>query len=281
VDGHPPEKRWGGSDEIGGSPRPTGSALSPEEVKDALRLTYRPPGRAERALDVWRACLRSGLALCAGAAAFALSLVIAPRDLGAVEPLLPHLSFAVGICVLSALFTHGLSRGRSWLYGWRRPAGWDWWLPALVIPLGGAAGAVWTPQPLPVWDVRGVLWLVATCLAVALASELWFRGWVHGLFLTHGPVQWVRGRWFLSQANAWAGLIYAGMATCLAPLMYPVEQVSSWADFAGLGRVAGVALAGGWLLGLVRERSLSVWPCVAAHGLAILAGVARGIAQGY
>ena len=34
VDGRPPGKRWGGSDSIGGSPRPTGSSLAPAELEN-------------------------------------------------------------------------------------------------------------------------------------------------------------------------------------------------------------------------------------------------------
>jgi hypothetical protein len=277
VDGHPPEKRWGGSDEIGGSPRPTGSALSPEEVKDALKSTYHPPGALERALDYWRVSARSALVVCAGAATAALSFAAVPRDLGALEPFLIPLSFSWGTILLSALFTQRLSRGRSWLFGWRRPATFDWWLPALLVPLTGAAGGTWTP-PAPVdRELASIAWLIPTGLSVALATELWFRGWMHGLLLTHGPVQSLRGRWFLSSATLGSGVLYAlfaaAFAAALAALGFP-SWVSSPTDLALVPLVAS-ALAAGWLLGLVRERSLSIWPCVIAQALAVAAGIGR------
>ena len=41
VDGRPPSKKWGGSDDIGGSPRPEGTALTAREIAKILKLTYR------------------------------------------------------------------------------------------------------------------------------------------------------------------------------------------------------------------------------------------------
>jgi hypothetical protein len=276
VDGKPPEKRWGGSDEIGGSPRPSGSALAPEEVKETLRLAYRPPSRFERSRDLWHACVRSTLVFSGGAAFAALSHAAAPALLALQDDLLVPLSFSCATCILSAVFTRWLSRGRSWLFGWRRPAGWDWWLPALLVPPTGAAGGTWTPQHLPV-DAPSQVWLLLVCACVALATELWFRGWVHGLFLTHGRVQSVRSRWFLSSACLWSALIYAAFVTATAALAW--RPSASGALDLGFVRTGAAALCAGWLLGLVRERSLSLWPGVALQTLAVLLGIGRELVE--
>ena len=75
-----------------------------------------------------------------------------------------------------------LSRRRSWLFGWRWPAGSDWlWLGPLVI-LAAVPSRAWAPQEATL-DAN---YLAAAALAIALcavATESWFRGVVHSLFV--------------------------------------------------------------------------------------------------
>jgi hypothetical protein len=85
-------------------------------------------------------------------------------------------------------------------------------------------------------------------------------------------VQTVRSRWFLSAATHCSALLYAALVTALAPLgLHPAS--SSWSDPHQI-RIALFGLLTGWLLGVVRERSLSLWPGILAQWGAVLVSVA-------
>ena len=64
VDGRPPGKRWGGSKDIGGSPRPHGTRLSAEELLEELARAYAP--------STWWSRTRASLAALAAGFAFLL-----------------------------------------------------------------------------------------------------------------------------------------------------------------------------------------------------------------
>ncbi len=114
----------------------------------------------------------------------------------------------------------------------------------------------------------------------ALALELCFRGLVHGLLVLDPPVQSVGGRWFLSRPVSASAVLYAAATVvasrsliagppALPPILDLVEQLGAAARF---GLCALAALVAGVALGKIRERSLSIWPAVAA---AVAGGAVR------
>jgi hypothetical protein len=266
VDGRPPGKRWGGSDNIGGSPRPLGSALSPSELLRVLGLVYRCPKRWQRPLAVAGvALLVAGLGTFGAVAGLGGSALpeVATR-LGDVTARVATFSLFVGVAswLLSWLF----SGRRLWLYGWRRPAGVDWLPLALVPALAALPMRVWFPQPASL-DPGAIALSAGAVVLVAVAAESWFRGLVHGLLQLDSRVQSPAGRWHVSSA-AWvsAGLYAATAAALSLPVIWaepsrllpPVQEIALVAAASG---VAGLALA------MIRERSLSLWPGIAAQVL--------------
>jgi hypothetical protein len=157
------------------------------------------------------------------------------------------------------------SSRRAWLFGFRRPAARAVWL-----PLGGVAALAalpargWFPQELPLAPASLALGAGAVALA-AIAVELWFRGVVHGLLLFDARLQSPDGPWRPSAATWVSALLYAA-ATLLLSLL-PIELAPSplfgWRIEVAL--VGGAALVGGLALGVLRERSLSLWPGVVAQ----------------
>src|SRR6058998_3996604 len=69
--GHRSANRWGGSMEIGGSPRSTGTRLTPEQIAGVCRRAFRAPALAQRLRRIAGAALGSaGILLAALASAF-------------------------------------------------------------------------------------------------------------------------------------------------------------------------------------------------------------------
>lgn len=274
VDGRPPEKRWGGSDDIGGSPRPQGTGLTPREIARILRLTYREQSLGIRLQRVVMAIL--WVLLTTGSAALAIwarRLWLPLETLLDSDALAASADLAVagltGI-VISLILTRQLSRGWTWLFGWRWPAGEDW---LALVPVGLAASAV-GGMPIP-----GRIALDAESLSVwAAATLLWsgalaliFPGLVHGLLILEGRTQSVRGPWFVSRAAWFSGVFFALAMVLLSHFWLAGSPL----PIEALGQRTAIALGAltlGMAAAMVRERSLSVWPAI---GLLFAGAVTR------
>lgn len=273
VDGRPPGKRWGGSDDIGGSPRPTGTGLTPREIGKILKLTYkrvRPVQHLQRFLTaaLWALVLVLAAGVGVTVSRFSGHSSATPRG----EIL--EMALAAAIAGVGAwLLTRQVSRGWIWLYGWRRPAGKSWLWAVPVVLLGAAAGGAWIP-PSDVQDPELLGILVGALFLTSIGLELIFRGLVHGLLILDHPVQSPGGRWFLSKPNLAAAFLYALLTLgaslfwiAALPWTLPVEGLAAVAIFA-------TALVTALGLGAIRERSLSVWPGVAVLFLGQIARLA-------
>jgi hypothetical protein len=261
VDGRPPGKGWGGSGDIGGSPRKAGTRLRAEEVLDALARAYRSSSRWTRA----RASI--------GAFTVGLSCLLFWPLAAALTSLVPVTSLDPGLetafrALLASLLTLGVAAAairmasdrRPWVFGWRLPAnGGGWWLAPLLV-VGVAPLAAWT------WRWRGAEPLVEAAMFVSgmlvlASSEIWFRGLVHGLLAVDFPVQRPKGAWRLSRAAivsagayalAMSLVLYESAGRALAPVgPGPLEVV---VGLVTLGFAAGLGLAS------LRERCLSFLP---------------------
>jgi len=272
VDGRPPQKRWGGSDEIGGSPRPEGTALTPDEIAKILKMTFKRVRPAEHFQRYATAALWAVL-LALAAAAAAVSWRVFGKALSA------PLAAAVELALVAAVIGLGswglirkLSRGWTWLFGRRRPAGRDWLLLIPVVLAGAAAGGAWMPRQ-AVWDVDSAPAAAGAMLLAVLAHELCFRGLVHGLLVLDSPVQSVAGRWFVSGPVLAAAALYALATVALSHVWVGGPPLDLDAGMR-LARIGGGALAAGVALGMIRERSLSLWPGAAAAAAGAAARVA-------
>ena len=275
VDGRPPEKRWGGSDDIGGSPRPVGTGLTPLEIGNILKLTYKSISPWQNFQRLAAAALWSiGLGLAAAVAVFAWQVFAQPGET-------PEQS-ALGLAIAATVFTLGaaaltlkLSSGWTWLFGWRRPAGRDWWILLPLILLAALGGGVWIPSTVSL-EPRPLAAGLGSMLLAALGLELCFRGLVHGLLILDDRVQGVGGRWFLSRPTLVAATLYAASSAVfawrgwIAPAAFPLP------DPLGLLSCTFSALVLGLALGVARERSLSVWPPVLLMALGSLSRWAAG-----
>jgi len=250
VDGRPAAQRWGGSDDIGGSPRDRLSGLTPERVLRAAQWVQRRPLRLVR-----------GTARAAFATA---GLALAVLALGLALPALPGfwLPPALGSALELAIAGLGALAASAWLArrqarkslavpGWRAPAGRVW---LALVPLALAAvalGGAWVPARVEI-RAPALVGAAAAAIVAALGVEAWFRGWVHGLLLLASPPRASERPAVLSPATAISGALYAAVA-----LMSARSALSGVPETVAACAVAGLAL------GIIRERSLSIWPGIA------------------
>jgi hypothetical protein len=255
--GHRSGNRWGGSAEIGGSPRTSGTRMAPEQIVRACRRAFSPPRTGER------------LGRAAGAVLTAAAFMAA-----ALLPALPHVraldaaSFASQVSLLLAALagaTYFLCASRApGQYGLRRPARLDWLAVVPFALFGALAGGAWIPHVSigPALHVAPLLALVT----LPLAAELLFRGLVHGGLGASFSIERCGGVWFLSVPAILSGVLYAVAAYALRT---PAIGLLSAAQ----GVPALQPLLGGLLLGtaaaMARERSESIGASILVHWLGV------------
>ncbi len=259
------DNRWGGSGDIGGSPRATGTGLSVDEIMGICRWVYTPPSAGRR--------LGSALVGLALAAAVLWLAVIAAGGWGFNGLSAPRpQDFTAAALVLLGLASALALLGRTRFpghFGLRPPRGIGF-LALLPLTIAGAlGGGVWAPINLAL--TGGVFgnagwWFAGVLLAGVVGLELLCRGVLHGIMVTAHPIMLWSGRRFVSVPNAVAAVAStAAVVLCFLP--------PTWLAGGGLsvGLWIASALAVGLACGYVRERSRSVWAAAALHALSVAA----------
>ncbi len=259
--------RWGGSSDIGGSPRTTGTDLNPVDIAQACRDALQKPTMRLQAAGLMRAALYVMAVLVP---AEVLRLFVRPNAwlgenlTGLIS--YPGVSATLLIITLTAIFLIFLAYRKTWQYGLTLPMGTSWWflLPAAV--LCGFLGGVWLPD-ISTWKATVIERVLYLILILPLSMELLFRSLAHGVLARTTRVQHCSSQWFLSWPTVGAAFLYAvttGYAIFLAS--GSLETVfTGWTT----GNIFG-AFAFGIVVGFVRERSQSFIPAYLFHLLTAL-----------
>jgi membrane protease YdiL (CAAX protease family) len=267
--------KWGGSADIGGSPRDTGTQMDPSEIVQACHEAVRKPGLAYQAYHfISTAVLLGAIVLCSMIVHFSwnsFQWVDAFPGFQLLES--PDFGFTITLLAASAVALILAAFRRPWQYGWSAPMGKTWWLLLPFVLAAGALGGVWTPERL----FQSTYWsqgIVLGVLGIPLASELLFRGLGHGLMAQTTTIQRCDSRWFLSWPVIGTALAYTAYIWILTHINTPI---SNWSE--GFLKAA-TTLIFGLGLGMVRERSQSLLPAMLFHILAASAAflLARFIA---
>ncbi|MEN8181283.1 MAG: CPBP family intramembrane glutamic endopeptidase [Myxococcota bacterium] len=277
-DGSRSPNRWGGSEEIGGSPRSTGTRLSPRQIAAACgRALSRPnPGTA-----LSRLLLGAGLAavFLEGARAIAAP----PPWLVARVPELAELTlgspagFASLLFALAGAVLFLVGRRAPGLYGLRSPAGLDWWGCLPLAAAGAAAGGIWIPMagPSALAFSEPATW--ALLLIAPAAAEILFRGLVHGSLARTFGIQLSGGAWSISLPALGSSAVYA-VCTGL-PILAPLVTTRALVASPSLLLPLGGAFAFGLACAMARERSESIIAPVAFHWLCAAGVLVSGSAS--
>jgi hypothetical protein len=255
--------KWGGAADIGGSPRETGTRLSPSEIAQCCRDAAKRLGFGEQ---LQRFGTTTAMVALTVLTAYAVRLYWNPARWLAgthLNPLwcLPNTGFVLALLAATAIALLMVSYCRPWQFGWIRPTGNSWWLILPVALLSGLTGGVWAPRG-AILDQRWTYALILWGVGMPLAAELLFRSLAHGLLTQGARIQRNDSRWFISWPLTGSVLLYAGFITIMALFTgNGLVQPSFW----GLGQVLVAAALFGMAAGMVRERSQSLFPAILFH----------------
>ena len=255
------ENRWSGSDEIGASPRKTGSGLTPPQIIEAVREAFWKPTLVDVGLAVPQALfLAGGVLLPALALIFVGNLL---RDRGFIASETTLLS-AVVLAITAGVLFGVKARRVPGLNGWRVPAGFGWLSAFPAALIGAAAGGVWATGSLAYRMGPDALsqFTGSAALLLPLAAELLFRGVILGHLAARLPIQKSAGPWWRSWPTLISTALYAAASVLLFVSVSRGEiQITQSLLIAGGAVIFGIAS------GIARERSESIVPSVLLHWL--------------
>lgn len=259
--------RWGGSNDIGGSPRGAGTRLTPEEIVQACRDAFRKPDFASKVKLIFR----TFFTVVGLVAASALSQSYLKSQTWFTESpvagffLSADFLFFITLLLLSSVCILFFSRRKIWLFGIITPSGKDWWFLLPVVILASAAGGIYFPETI---HSRLAIHqrIVYLFIIIPLSVEVLFRGLIHGTLALGFPVQNCQSRWFFSYPSLFSAFLYGVFITCL--VLFPdIRENVFQTGLAAKSLFAASTF--GLANGFVRERSQSILPPILFHSAAM------------
>lgn len=255
--------KWGGAADIGGSPRETGTRLSPSEIVLSCREATKRLGLG---LQLYRFGLTAAMVALVVLIAYAVRLIWNPSHWlpkSHLDPLwsFPQTGFIMAIVLAAGISLMIISYCRPWQYGWILPIGNTWWLLLPLAVLAGLTGGVWAPSGFikeQGWTYTIILW----GLGMPLAVEMLFRSLAHGLLTQGARIQRYDSRWFFSWPILGSALLYTVFIFVLTASAGSVTLPEiSWR----LALMLFSTVIFGLAVGMVRERSQSLYPAILFH----------------
>ncbi len=264
--------KWGGAADIGGSPRETGTRLSPAEIAKYCREAASREGLGQHLYRFGQTAAMAGFVVLI---AHLVRLYWKPGQWTSSADLnflwsMPQTGFILTLIAATGGALIIISYCRPWQYGWIRSVGNKWWLLLPLVVLSGMTGGVWAPLGL-VKDTGWLHILFLCMLAMPLGAELLFRSLVHGLLTQGARIQRYDTRWFFSWPVLGSALLYTGFVFAL---FLTTESGDVQDSYWRLALVLFSAAVFGISLGMVRERSQSLFPAILFHILAAAAAMA-------
>ncbi len=275
-DGSRSGNRWGGSDEIGGSPRAAGTRLTPAQIAAACGDAHARATWRSRVCRVARAALAAGALLAFALVPGALVGRGIP-ELAFLDALRldPALAFTATLTALAGILLLVLGPRAPGVYGMRRPSGLDAWALLPLAVAGALAGGVWRAPVAPAGSGPPGVAELASLLGLPVAVELLFRGLVHGSLVGSFRIQKAGGPWFVSGPALVSSGLYA--LACTLPPLAALSTPGPWSGVHPLLPMAG-AFGFGLAAAAARERSESIVAPIFFHWIGVgTALVAAGV----
>jgi membrane protease YdiL (CAAX protease family) len=256
---------WSGSAEIGGSPRATGTGLTPGQISEICAEIVQAPKTVRRLRRVVFSLASATAAIVLPILAVYLLGRISGEEISLREEIFGRIGVFAFILCLSCVFLSwvGLRRFPR-LYGLSLPFGWDWILLFPFALLSGVYGGIWVYDSLPPDGPLALIsqswnWILIA-LALPLSVEILFRGFLHGAITYEFRIKPSGGRWRFSPAIMISALLYT-LLSCIPYL--PLRISYSPLAIAAL-------LIFGLTAGMARERSESLLPPLLFHWASLI-----------
>lgn len=255
------ENRWGGSADIGASPRKTGTSLTPVQIIEAVREAFWEPTLFDVLSAIPRALFLAAVALSPALALIFVGNLLRERGYIAAETV--QLS-AVVLAVTTGILFWSKARQVPGLNGWRVPAGFGWLRVLPTALIGAAVGGVWASGSLAYRMGSDNLSQVtgAAALLFPLAAELLFRGVILGHLAARLPIQKSGGAW----GRSWPTMISSALYAAASVLLY-LSVAKGEIEIIPSLLIAAGAFIFGIASGTARERSESILASVLLHWL--------------
>ena len=273
VKGRIKVNRWGGSGDIGGSPREIGTKLTPEQIVLACRDVI---DKRSDIRHVKRFLTSAGFTLLILLAAIATGQNWKPSlwfgwETMTACPQSQLFGYHFALLFFSTIMLIGIAWRHPWQFGIMLPTGKDWWL---ILPFAlfcGLTGDMLVPGPTLFANDPNMA-LVMALILIPISLELLFRGLVHGMMAQLATIQNCESRWFFSGPTIGSSLLYA------AVVALQMNTMSSAPFMEGLTsgiliKYFTVAAIFGLGAGMIRERSHSILPAFLFHAIAVAASL--------
>lgn len=277
VSGHDAENRWGGSGDIGGSPRATGTSLSASRIVHLCREAFIETDPVTKGRLLLRAIVYGMIPQLLGWLTMIAGLFFPPFERFLTVPVLGLTtgSFVFLMALTLVVFYFSEIRRSPTSYGLRLAVGWDWLRLVPAAVLMGLVGGV--RLPLQYSQNGGASeWFLGVVLLPALTALLYSSA-IHGNLVPHFPIQRFRGPFFLSTPALFAALALAcGYALTPVDMVSLLDTMGPWllpdTGYEHMGiirKIASLPIFFGYALSLnlIRERTESVLPALGIHTL--------------
>jgi hypothetical protein len=258
--------QWGGSGEIGGSPRGYSTKLTPVEIVQACRDAFQNPSATIYAFHFFYAmavvCAITAVSFVGNLFLSSSSWLGDTAAAGLVSK--TYISFFFAVIVITVPSLTLMSRGRLWQFGLRAPIGKDWWILLPLVVLSAMGNGIYFPNS-AFHLLNANETILYAFITIPLASEFLFRGLAYGILAENTPFKGCNNRWILSYPTVGSALLYAIFVTCL---IFLPDIFNGTFHAESIPETAFAAFAFGLANGLVRERSHSIFPAVVFHALA-------------
>nr|MDA3896547.1 hypothetical protein [Desulfobacteraceae bacterium] len=264
------QNSWGGSSDIGGSPRDGGTQLTPEEIAKGCQDAFQKYSFVQQALQFFLIAV-SATTILAASEFFASHWHPGKWfNIPSLNALVfdPYLQFSIALIFLTTILLPVVSQRRLWQFGIILPAGKSWWFAFPCVILGAFAGGAWAPVQHHSYLISDISRLLISTIFLSFAAEYLFRGVLHGILARKSRIQNCNSRSFISWPNIGTALLYA-LSLTLLPIFHN-ETFHPFSISLRNGSIYFAAFFFSIFLGFARERSHSFFPSCLLHLMAIL-----------
>ncbi len=266
VKGRDDGNKWGGSADIGGSPRgDVGTRLTPQQIVKACRDAFKKPSLGEIVLRFIHSLVITSVIIglstvCASLPVFRSWLSrIGTSDVFTDT----YFLFFASVLLLTSVFLGIYASKRPWQFGLALPSGKSWWILLPFVFFSVIGTGIFFPYK-GLDSVGSFIPIAFSIVVIPLSLEILFRSLAHGVLITTYNVRSHDKHWYLSFTSIVSAILYA--AFMVGILFFPHYLQN---DFQLKPAVACLVacMVMGLFTAFVREESQSVLPVFLFHAL--------------